>query len=61
MGMSLMMGLSKQIKGTFQLESADGLTITVLFSSAHLLRSEEGVTQMRSPEQDRVLETQSTG
>jgi len=45
MGMSLMKGLSKQIKGTFRLESTGGLTITVLFSSAHLLRAEEVATR----------------
>jgi two-component sensor histidine kinase len=61
MGMSLMKGLSKQIKGTFRLESIGGLTITVLFSSVHSLRAEEVVTRVRSVEQDRLPATVSTG
>jgi two-component sensor histidine kinase len=34
MGMILMKGLSKQLRGTFKLESADGLTIRVLFANS---------------------------
>ena len=34
LGMILMEGLSKQLKGTFKLESADGLTIRVLFDNS---------------------------
>jgi hypothetical protein len=60
MGMSLMKGLSKQIKGTFRLESLGGLTITVLFSSVHLLRAEEVATRAPSPGQDRLPATLST-
>jgi two-component sensor histidine kinase len=47
MGLSLMKGLSKQIKGTFRLESIGGLTITVLFSNVYSLRAEE--VAMRAP------------
>jgi two-component sensor histidine kinase len=43
MGMSLMKGLSKQIKGTFRLESIDGFTITVLFSGVQSLPAGEVV------------------
>jgi len=34
LGMILMKGLSKQLKGTFKAESADGLTIRVLFANS---------------------------
>ncbi|MBD0259008.1 MAG: histidine kinase [Cytophagales bacterium] len=34
LGMILMKGLSKQLRGTFKLESADGLTIRVLFANS---------------------------
>jgi two-component sensor histidine kinase len=34
LGMILMKGLSRQLRGTFKLESADGLTIRVLFSNS---------------------------
>jgi two-component sensor histidine kinase len=54
MGMSLMKGLSRQIKATFRLESTDGVTIAVQFGSAHALRSEEAETQLPSPVPDRL-------
>ncbi len=60
MGMSLMKGLSKQIKGTFKLESIGGLTITVLFSRVHSLRAEEIATPAPSPGPDRLPATMST-
>jgi len=54
MGMNLMKGLSKQIKGTFKLESIGGLTISVLFGSIHPLRAEEVVARAPSPRPDRL-------
>ena len=60
MGMSLMKGLSKQIKATFRLESIGGLTITVLFGSMHALRAEEAVARGPARGQDRPRARVST-
>ncbi len=60
MGMSLMKGLSKQIKGTFRLESVGGLTLSVVFGSIQSLRSEEVARRAPPPGPDRLPATLST-
>ena len=46
LGMTLMRGLSKQLDGSLEIESADGLTIQVRFSSALPDKSPAGLKQL---------------
>ena len=46
LGMTLMRGLSQQLDGSLEIESADGLTIRIPFKSTHLDKSPAGLKQL---------------